>query len=102
LIICLAGLLNFAQSGLDAATHLTFHGNPIPVNVTLLSAALLVGIVLVGFIARKSHKIQRENIEEEAESARESLMPGVNGGARVADYGSMANGDEEENRGRRQ
>ena len=98
LIICLAGILNFAQSGLDAATHLTFHNNPIPVNVILLSSALLVGIALVGYVARKSHKIQREVVEEEAESARERLMPGAE--VEVADYGSMANGGEEV-RGRR-
>ncbi|PVH91901.1 MFS general substrate transporter [Periconia macrospinosa] len=103
LIICLAGVLNFAQSGLDAATHGVFKGNPIPVNVILLSAALLVGIALVGFVARKSHKIHRENIEEEAEGAREVLMPGANG-VNITDYGAVngnARSGEEEQRGRR-
>ncbi|KAF1955094.1 MFS general substrate transporter [Byssothecium circinans] len=101
LIICLAGVLNFAQSGLDAATHGPFHSNPIPVNVILLSAALLVGIALVAFVARKSHRILRENVEEEAEGARERLMPGanLNGDAvSVGDYGAVGGGDE---RGRR-
>ncbi|KAF9732428.1 hypothetical protein PMIN02_009659 [Paraphaeosphaeria minitans] len=98
LIICLAGILNFAQSGLDAATHLTFHNNPIPINVILLSSALLVGLALVGFVAKKSHKIDRENIEDEAEGARERLMPGAD--VSVADYGSVNHGDGEE-RGRR-
>ncbi|RMZ75449.1 hypothetical protein DV737_g5295, partial [Chaetothyriales sp. CBS 132003] len=32
LIICLAGLFNFLQSPLDAATHVVFDGNPIPIN----------------------------------------------------------------------
>lgn len=104
LIICLAGVLNFAQSGLDAATHGPFHGNPVPVNVILLSAALLVGIALVAFVARKSHKIHRENVEDEAEGAREVLMPGANG-VSVSDYGTT-NGSgrsgEDETRGRRQ
>lgn len=95
LIICLAGILNFAQSGLDAATHLTFHNNPIPVNVILLSTALLVGLALVGFVAKKSGKIQREGIEEEAEAARERLMPGAD-----TSYGSIPNGGQEERRGR--
>lgn len=104
LIICLAGLLNFSQTALDAATHKTFHNNPIPVNVILLGLALLVGIVLVAFVWRKSHKILRENIEEQAEEAREVLMPNANGSS-VSDYGAMAgNGPlspTQENRGRR-
>lgn len=102
LIICLAGLLNFSQSALDAATHKTFKNDPVPINLILLSLALLVGIALVGFVFRKSHKIMRENIEEEAEEARESLMPGVS-----QNYGSVtANGNgaspsgEDERRGR--
>lgn len=57
----------------------------------------MVGLALVGFVARKSHKIHRENIEEEAEGARERLMPGAN--VAVTDYGSV-NADEGQ-RGRR-
>ncbi|KAH7377301.1 major facilitator superfamily domain-containing protein [Pyrenochaeta sp. MPI-SDFR-AT-0127] len=106
LIICLAGLLNFSQSALDAATHKTFKNNPVPINVILLGAALLVGIALVAFVWRKSHKILRENIEEEAEEAREVLMPNANQ-ISVSDYGAInGNGSaspspSEENRGRR-
>jgi multisubunit Na+/H+ antiporter MnhC subunit len=105
LIICLAGVLNFSQSALDAATHKTFKNDPVPINVILLSLALLVGLALVAFVWRKSHKIQRENIEEEAEEARETLMPDASGSQGVNGYGSM-NGSGtaspvEENRGRR-
>jgi multisubunit Na+/H+ antiporter MnhC subunit len=105
LIICLAGLLNFTQTALDAATHKTFHNNPVPVNMILLGAALLVGIVLVAFVWRRSHKILRDNIEDEAEEAREVLMPGADMGTGVSDYGAM-NGSgpaspTQENRGRR-
>ena len=78
-----------------------------------------MGIALVGFVFKKSHKIHRENIEEEAESAREVLMPGAKGnGIGVSDYGAIGgsngngngnmngNGDvspsgDEERRGRR-
>lgn len=106
LIICLAGLLNFSQSALDAATHKTFHNDPVPINVILLSLALLVGLALVMFVWRKSHKIQRETIEEEAEEARETLMPDATGGG-MNGYGSMnGNGNgaaslDEDGRGRR-
>jgi hypothetical protein len=58
----------------------------------------LVGLALVGFVARRSHKIHRENIEDEAEGARERLMPGAD--VSVADYGGVSHGDAEE-RGRR-
>ena len=77
LIICLAGLFNFSQSVLDAMTHRLFASNPVPVNLLLLGLALVIGTALVTYVWRKSRSIHRENIEEEAEDAREVLMPGV-------------------------
>jgi uncharacterized protein YneF (UPF0154 family) len=82
----------------------------VPVNVLLLSLALLVGITLVAFVSRRSHKILRENIEDEAESAREQLIPGgenpdvrnygvVNGNGASASASASASGEED--RGRR-
>lgn len=69
----------------------------------LLGAALVVGVALVAFVYTKSHKILRENIEEEAEDAREILMPGANGNG--GSYGAISgNGPltpTQENRGRR-
>ena len=78
LIICLAGLGNFSQAGLDALTHKTFDNDPIPVNVLLLSVAFVVGVVLVGFVWRKSYSMGRQKLEEEAEEATEVLMPEAN------------------------
>ena len=75
LIICLAGLFNFSQAALDTLTHKTFGNDPVPVNVLLLSVALVVGVALVGFVGRKSYTMHREMLEEEAEEAREQLMP---------------------------
>ena len=79
LIICLAGLVNFAQAGLDALTHKAFANDPIPVNVALLSVALVFGVVLIGYVSRKSYTMGRELLEQEAEGAREVLMPNVLG-----------------------
>ncbi|KAL9599555.1 MAG: hypothetical protein Q9179_003516 [Wetmoreana sp. 5 TL-2023] len=79
LIICLAGLLNFSQSGLDALTHKAFGGDPIPVNVMLLVLALAVGVALVGFVWYRSRKMERDKLEDEAEGATEQLMPEPNG-----------------------
>ena len=80
LIICLAGLFNFIQAGLDALTHRTFDNDPIPANALLLLVALTVGIALVGFVWRKSVTMGREKLEEEAEGAREVLMPDADAG----------------------
>lgn len=73
--MCFGGLLNFSQYGLDALTHKTFRNNPIPVNLMLLVIALIVGLVLLGYVWRNSLSIKRELLEEEAEEAREVLMP---------------------------
>ncbi|CAG8952594.1 hypothetical protein HYFRA_00009700 [Hymenoscyphus fraxineus] len=77
LIICLAGLLNFSQSGLDALLHKVSGGNPVPVNVGLLSSAFVVGVGLCGFVGWKSYAMKREGLEREAEEAREVAMPGA-------------------------
>lgn len=97
LIICLAGLLNFSQSALDAATHKVFHNNPVPVNVILLSLALLVGMALVAYVATKSRAIKSLSLDQDAGEASESLIPRAPAG-----YGGV-NGwaEEDEDRGRR-
>ncbi|OIW34399.1 MFS general substrate transporter [Coniochaeta ligniaria NRRL 30616] len=68
-IICLSGLFNFSQSGLDYLFHQTFHNDPVPVNLMLLSAGLAVGVVLVAYVAVKSRGIKRKMLEEEARAA---------------------------------
>jgi MFS family permease len=77
LIICLAGLFNFTQSGLDAVTHMVFNGDPVPVNSILLSAALVVGTALCGFVGYRAYQMKRENLVHEAEWTRETIMPGA-------------------------
>lgn len=79
LIICLAGLLNFVQSPLDALTHVTFNNNPIPVNAMLTGLAVVVGSGLVIFTYARSRNMEREKLEDEAEGATERLMPEPNG-----------------------
>lgn len=77
LIICFSGLFNFVQRGLDALLHMTFHGNPVPVNLALLGAVVLVGSALCVFVGFKAWQLKKENLEVEAEEAGESRMPGV-------------------------
>jgi hypothetical protein len=77
LIICLAGLFNFSQSGLDALMHRVFDGNPVPVNLILLGAALVVGSSLCVFVGVRAYAMRRDGLEHEAEWARETVMPGA-------------------------
>jgi MFS family permease len=58
LIICMAGLCNFAQAGLDALTHEVWGNDPRPVNAILLTGALVVGVALVGFVWRESRRMR--------------------------------------------
>lgn len=78
LMICFAGALNLLQTALDVATHKVFHGDPIPVNVTLLTIVLLIGSTLTGYVWQKSRASDRERLEEEAEVAPEVLIPEPN------------------------
>jgi multisubunit Na+/H+ antiporter MnhC subunit len=50
LIICLAGLGNFLQAGLDAVTFKLFARDPVPVNLVLTASTAMVGAALVGFV----------------------------------------------------
>lgn len=76
-IICLAGLFNFSQSGLDMLTHIVFHGNPVPVNLILMGIALVVGVALCGFVGVRAWRMRRENLVNEAEGTDETVMPGA-------------------------
>ena len=77
LVICLAGVLNFSQSALDALTHRAFHRNPVPVNIILIVTALTVGVALVGYVWRKSKSMARDRLEHEAEDAPEARILGA-------------------------
>lgn len=76
-VICLSGLLNFSQSGLDYLFHETFGGDPVPVNVLLLSLNLAIGLALVGFVAVKARGLRREMLEREARGAFGMGMEGL-------------------------
>ncbi len=68
-IICLSGLFNFSQSGLDFLFHQTFHGNPVPVNLILMSTGLAIGVCLVLYVGIQARGLQRRLLEQEAEDA---------------------------------
>ncbi|KAF7133989.1 hypothetical protein CNMCM5793_005515 [Aspergillus hiratsukae] len=58
LIICLAGLGNFLQAGLDAITFKLFGRNPIPVNLVLTVSTGVVGAALVGFVWWQAERME--------------------------------------------
>jgi hypothetical protein len=76
-IICLAGLFNFSQSGLDVLCHKVLHGNPVPGNLILLGSAFVVGTSLCVFVGLSSYHIRRNALEHEAEHSTEVAMPGA-------------------------
>jgi hypothetical protein len=67
LIICLAGVGNFAQAGLDALTLKGFGGDPVPVNAVLTLSVAVVGGALVAFVSWKTAVIARGGVETTAE-----------------------------------
>lgn len=66
-VICLSGLVNFSQSGLDALTHGPFDGNPIPINASMAGAGFVVGTILVVYVYTGSRRIQARQDQEETE-----------------------------------
>ncbi|KAI5844935.1 major facilitator superfamily domain-containing protein [Tricharina praecox] len=70
-VICLAGLFNFSQAGLDAITYVLCDGDPRPANLVLLLAAVVVGIALLLFVRSKGREARRQLLGEEARMARE-------------------------------
>lgn len=68
-IICLSGLFNFSQSGLDYLLHQIFEGDPTPVNLILLSSGLVVGVSMVLYVGYQSRGLKRKVVETEAERA---------------------------------
>lgn len=60
LVICLSGLFNLSQSGLDVLVYTTFGGNPVPVDLLLLGLGLIIGVSLVIYVAVQVRKRNRE------------------------------------------
>lgn len=67
LIIALAGVCNFAQTGLDALTFKVFERNPTPVNVILTVAVAIVGGFLVSFVSKQARILGQARAEMAAE-----------------------------------
>ncbi|PWY77065.1 MFS transporter Fmp42 [Aspergillus heteromorphus CBS 117.55] len=64
LVICLAGLGNFAQAGLDTLTFRVFHRDPVPVNALLTVTTFLVGVILVTYVTWQANRMAILKAEE--------------------------------------
>jgi hypothetical protein len=81
-IICFSGLVNLSQTGIDALTKSTFHGNPIPVNATLAGLGFIIGVALVTYVTVQTYRMQKAMFDDdmwtvtntEADSVMESLL----------------------------
>ena len=95
LIICLAGLFNFSQSGFDALTHKVFANDPVPVNLLLLGMALVAGLALWIYVWRQARTVGKAGLRQEAEEAEERLMPGAQAPEGSANYGTLQTSQSE-------
>jgi hypothetical protein len=60
LVICLAGVGNFAQARSDAVTLALFGGDPVPVHAVLTGLFVIVGVLLVVIVSWKTSVIRGE------------------------------------------
>ncbi|KAE8441069.1 hypothetical protein EG329_005898 [Mollisiaceae sp. DMI_Dod_QoI] len=73
--ICLSGLVNFSQSGIDALTLQLFRGNPTPVNIVLASLGFVVGTILVLFVWQKGKAVSEKPLGAYLDPERQPLIP---------------------------
>lgn len=84
MIICLSGLVNFSQSGLDALTHGPLEGDPTPINAFMAVVGTLLGIALTGYVYVKGRAFDIESNKENGHQERGGLMREYS-----ADYGTI-------------
>jgi hypothetical protein len=74
MIICLSGLVNFGQSGLDALTHGPLNGDPTLVNIFMGVTGTVLAIALTSFVYIKSRNYNLETHEGAGVDERMSLI----------------------------
>ncbi|KAH6983852.1 hypothetical protein EDB80DRAFT_768172 [Ilyonectria destructans] len=79
-IVCLSGMANFVQSGLDALTHGPLRGNPTPINATLGSLGRIIGVTLTTFVRIRGRVFVDEKAELDTGQERRGLLSDANDG----------------------
>lgn len=65
-IICISGLVNLSQTGIDALTKSQFDGDPTPANIFFAASAFVVGSALVAYVAIQVHRMHKRLDQEDA------------------------------------
>jgi hypothetical protein len=65
-IVCISGLANLSQTGIDALTKATFGGNPTPVNAFLTISAFLIGTSLVIYVTVQVYRMRKMLDQDDA------------------------------------
>lgn len=86
MIICISGLVNFSQSGLDALTHGPLEGDPTPINIFMAVAGTLIGLALTSYVYVKSRNFEVEIRQENGHQEQLESMPLIR--ENTAEYGS--------------
>jgi hypothetical protein len=80
-LVCVSGVVNFSQSGMDALTHGPLHGDPTPINIAFGVAGGLIGVALTGFVTIQGRKfVARKRIGTCAAEGRQRLLSGGQNG----------------------
>lgn len=79
-IVCLSGLVNFSQSGLDALTHGPLHGDPTPINIAMGVGGVIISSALTTFVAIKGRVFVEEKTDLEVDLERRALLAEENEG----------------------
>lgn len=65
-IICISGLANLSQTGIDALVKGVFQDNPIPINIFLAVSAFLSGTSLVTYVTVQVYRVRKRLDQEDA------------------------------------
>ncbi|KAJ2891554.1 uncharacterized protein MKZ38_000226 [Zalerion maritima] len=87
-IVCISGLVNFVQSGLDALTHGPLAGDPTPINVILGAVGAILGFVLTMFIIIRSRIFAKDEMIRAADEEIQQRLLSEEGGS-MNGYGTM-------------
>lgn len=95
-IICLSGLVNLSQTGIDALTKRTFNGNPFPVNTFLAVSAFITGTALVVYVTVQVYRMRKALDQDDAMTVTNtdvgSIMESLLEDDEERNYGSIQRG----------
>jgi MFS family permease len=95
-IVCISGLVNLSQTGIDALTKGFFSGNPTPVNAFLTITAFVVGTSLVTYVTVQVYRVRKRLDQEDAMTVTNtdvgSIMESLLEEDEERNYGSITRG----------